>query len=541
MNTISPWYSPACVTFATRLDVAALVVTYAVKICFLALISICLFLPFSAIGFHFLSIRNKELALLWLVVCSLFFYGWWEPIYLALIIPSILFNFLLGKLLANNPSKTLLIVGVTANLGLMAIFKYAGFAVETHNEILGTNYVFPDIILPLAISFFTFQQIAYLADARAGKTREYRLGHYFLFVTFFPQLIAGPIVHHREMMPQFMRRITGQYVRRDITIGVSIFIIGLVKKVLVADNLAPYANEAFTAAGDGAILTFFEAWRGVLAYTFQLYFDFSGYSDMAIGAARIFGIRIPVNFNSPYKATSIIDFWRRWHITLSRFLRDYVYIPLGGSRKGKSRRWINILFTMILGGLWHGAGWTFVFWGLLHGLFLITNHGWVFVRNWLTITTSSPLYRWTARMITFLSVAIAWTYFRANDFETASSIVRGLFGQHGVAWPADKSKQLGFAIEALSGVGVRFTQLPLFNGIADLVTIIALITAVWLLPNTHQLFDRVVQTLDSEKKPGAIEMIRWQPSFRWAIFLSFCAFFAILRLESVNEFLYFQF
>ena len=272
--------------------------------------------------------------------------------------------------------KRWLLVAIAANLALLAYYKYAIFFVANAQRLIGHVGPLPEIVLPLGISFFTFTQIAFLVDAHRGLAREYSFTHYTLFVTYFPHLIAGPILHHREMMPQFDRRSTYTLDWDNVAVGLTMFIIGLFKKTVIADDMAAFASPAFDAAAGGTQLTLLEAWGAALAYTFQIYFDFSGYTDMALGASRMFGIVLPLNFRSPYKAANIIDFWRRWHITLSRFLRDYVYIPLGGNRKTVPRRYENLLLTMLVGGLWHGAGWTFVFWGALHGIYLVVNHGW---------------------------------------------------------------------------------------------------------------------------------------------------------------------
>jgi len=343
------------------------------------------FLPITLTIFFWIGKRNHhQVAISWLVLCSLFFYGWWSPAYLALILFSMLFNYAFGVMLGNGESrknkKALLILGVGINLGLLGYYKYANFFIDQLNWLLDSNFHLEKIFLPLAISFFTFQQIAYLVDAYRQETKEYNFLHYCLFVTFFPQLIAGPIVHHKEMLPQFSKNIVYKFNYEHMAMGITIFIIGLFKKVILADSVSIYATPVFNAAEIGATVTFFSAWGGALAYTLQLYFDFSGYSDMAIGIAYMFGIKLPINFNSPYKATSIIDFWRRWHITLSRFLRDYLYFALGGNRKGSIRRYINLFLTMLLGGIWHGAGWTFVIWGMLHGTYLIINHAWRKIR-----------------------------------------------------------------------------------------------------------------------------------------------------------------
>jgi len=291
------------------------------------------------------------------------------------------FNYVIGRSLnktCNNKGKgfsrkSILIFGVILNLSLLGYFKYADFFIENINIAFSVNAESLNLLLPLAISFFTFQQIAYLVDSYRQETKEYDFLNYALFVTFFPQLIAGPIVHHKEMMPQFAKTRNKVKSYRNIAMGLFIFSIGLFKKVVIADTFAVWATNGFDVA---TTLNLFEAWATSLSYTFQLYFDFSGYTDMAIGLALLFNIRLPVNFNSPYKATNIQDFWRRWHITLSRFLRDYVYIPLGGNKKGSFRTYNNLMATFVIGGLWHGASWAFIFWGFLHGLALTVQKLW---------------------------------------------------------------------------------------------------------------------------------------------------------------------
>lgn len=350
---------------------------------FNSFIFIFAFLPVALGGYLLTRLLFKETVwVIWLAACSLLFYAWWKPVYLILIVASILVNYTIGKKMGvsrGRPKKMLLILGVVMNLGVLAYFKYTNFIFENVGRIIGQDFDFNYIVLPLAISFFTFQQIAYLVDAYRGETMEVDFSRYTLFVTFFPQLIAGPIVHHREMLPQFFNKVEHRKLIDNLAVGLSIFAVGLFKKVVIADSLSKWAQPTFAIADMGVSPTFFESWIGALAYTLQLYFDFSGYSEMALGLGRMFGIVLPINFFSPYKARSIIDFWRRWHITLSRFLRDYLYIPLGGSRCGPLRHHVNLFVTMLLGGLWHGAGWTFVIWGMLHAIYLTINHLW---REW---------------------------------------------------------------------------------------------------------------------------------------------------------------
>ena len=381
------------------------------------------FLPFVYLLYFTLHrYGNTWIAKLFLVLSSLFFYSWWNPVYLPLILGSMLFNYITGQKLARNQKpKLLLFFGVSVNLGLLGYFKYADFLINNTNFLFGTEIPLLHLVLPLAISFFTFQQIAYLVDSYRHETKEYNFLNYALFVTFFPQLIAGPIVHHKEMMPQFSDANNRDPKAVHIAEGLFIFAIGLFKKVVIADTFAVWATEGFDHA---ASLDFSAAWITSLSYTFQLYFDFSGYTDMAIGAALLFNIRLPRNFNSPYKATSIQDFWRRWHITLSRFLRDYIYIPLGGNRKSERRTHYNLMITFVLGGIWHGAGWTFLFWGALHGFALIIH------RIWKKVGKTLP--KVAAWLITFLFVNISWVFFRAKSFDDAFKVLKGMFGLNGI-------------------------------------------------------------------------------------------------------------
>lgn len=381
------------------------------------------FLPITLIGFYVLATRSARTpAMLWLLACSVFFYGYWRLDYLPILLGSVLINYPIARLIQNStPNSAIgrgyLILGLVFNLGLLGYFKYLDFAIETVNAISGSSWSTLGLMLPLAISFFTFQQVTYLVDSYRGKVTTGTLLNYAVFVTFFPQLIAGPIVHHKEMMPQFAGRFIGVLRWKNLLLGLSIFGIGLFKKMVLADNLAPYADAGYAAHTE---LTTLDAWVTTLAYTFQLYFDFSGYSDMAIGAARLFGIRLPLNFFSPYKARSIQEFWRRWHITLSRFLRDYIYIPLGGNRGSASRTGLNLVLTFLLGGIWHGAGWTFIIWGLIHGCALVIAR--IFSRLGLVLPAIAG---WA---LTFFVVHIAWILFRAEDLAQAGHVLQTLFG-----------------------------------------------------------------------------------------------------------------
>ncbi len=372
-----------------------------------------------------------------LVLFSLFFYGFWKPIYLWLLFASLLFNFAAFKAMRGAPQfkRPILLGGVVFNLGLLGFFKYAGFFAETASLLPGLEFPALNIVLPLAISFFTFQQIAFLVDADKDESFDYSFIDYSFFVTFFPQLIAGPIVHHTEIIPQYARLNERMNVLRNLHIGLAVFTIGLAKKVLLADSFAQYATPIFAAADGGAAIGFRDGWTASLAYTLQLYFDFSGYSEMAVGLAAMFGLKLPVNFNMPYKSRNISDFWRRWHITLSEFLRDYLYIPLGGNRKGPARRYFNQFATMVLGGLWHGAGWTFVFWGALHGAYLALNQAVTdFAPGLSDAIKRVPLLSYA---LTFIAVVYAWVFFRAETFSGALTIVAAMSNLSALGAPAE--------------------------------------------------------------------------------------------------------
>jgi len=381
---------------------------------------IFLFLPIVFFGYFFLN-RTRLILLgkVWLVAASLVFYSYWSIKYLPLLLGSICFNFTVGTRLPRfRPGIMrwwILAGSIAANLGLLGYFKYANFFVENVNWVCDAGWGPMPVIIPLGISFFTFTQIAYLVDCYRGKVEEYSFLNYALFVTFFPHLIAGPILHHADMMPQFKSRWTLPIRYRNILLGLIIFSIGLFKKVVIADTFAIWANAGFDVTNR---LDFFSAWTTSLSYTFQLYFDFSGYSDMAIGSALLFNIWLPINFNSPYKALDIQDFWRRWHITLSRFLRDYLYFPLGGSRHSTARTLFNIMVTFVLGGLWHGASWMFIIWGVMHGAALVIHRLWGFLRISLPTELS-----W---LITFNFINIGWVFFRAKTLHDAQKVLKGM-------------------------------------------------------------------------------------------------------------------
>jgi D-alanyl-lipoteichoic acid acyltransferase DltB (MBOAT superfamily) len=479
-----------------------------------------------------LHVAGGRAAVAVLVVASLVYYGWWNPADVPILLGSAVANFLVGDRLirlrvADRPTGPLLWAGVAGNLLLLGRFKYAAFLDGVLVDLGAGGFGIAAVALPLAISFFTFQQIAYLADAAAGRMPRQRFVDYLLFVTFFPQLIAGPIVHHSEMMPQFAATRRAGPDARLVAEGLAFFVLGLAKKVLIADPLATIADPVFAAAATGPV-TAAAAWTGAVAYTLQLYFDFSGYSDMAVGLARLFGIRLPYNFASPYKATGIVEFWRRWHMTLSRFLRDYLYVPLGGSRRGPVRRWANLAATMVLGGLWHGAGWTFVAWGALHGLYLGVNHAWNALRRG---ATPGPFARIAAGAVTFLAVVIGWVLFRAPDIGTAGTLYAAMAGASGLVAPGDD-----LAPFFLAPPGEAWSPLQLIPGYAGGARIGAmglLLALVWLAPNTQEIVDGAAA--------GRTVRLRWRPDVAWAAALAALTLACVTRFSEVSAFLYFNF
>jgi alginate O-acetyltransferase complex protein AlgI len=477
------------------------------------------FLPISFFIYFYLNHKRLTIASKgFLVFSSLFFYSWWNIAYLPLILISMLFNYVIGNTLNKDinenkksfSKKSILIFGIVSNLVLLAYYKYADFFISNFNIVSGSNLNLLHMVLPLAISFFTFQQIAYLVDSYRGETKEYDFLNYALFVTFFPQLIAGPIVHHKEMMPQFANKRNMIKNYRNIALGIFIFSIGLFKKVVIADTFAVWATAGFDTA---TTLNFFEAWATSLSYTFQLYFDFSGYTDMAIGIALLFNIKLPINFNSPYKALNIQDFWRRWHITLSRFLRDYIYIPLGGNKISSFRTYSNLLATFVIGGFWHGAGWTFIFWGFLHGMALIIH------RIWSNLGFKmNTILAW---FITFNFVNIAWVFFRAKEWDDAIKVLKGMFGLTEIIL----SEKYSLSFSFLSKYGIIFDKVT--ENIGD-----GSRSLIWILFGTFFiLFFK--NSIEQSKK---FLITNKTLTLTIIYFLS-----SILSLNQISEFLYFNF
>jgi alginate O-acetyltransferase complex protein AlgI len=419
------------------------------------------FLPFVIITFFCVGTFSRRAAEAFLIAASLAFYAWWDYRNLAILLPSIAWNYVIGRriLVAQKASaaRAWMCLGVGANLSALAYFKYTAFILGNLAS-LGVDVPTVTVQLPLGISFFTFTQIAFLVDAFGGKVRGLEPAHYSLFVSYFPHLIAGPIIHHKEMMPQFAEPVTYSPRLRNIYLGFTLFCLGLVKKVAFADSVAPIVDHVFSTS-QVAPIGIVDAWAGALAYALQIYFDFSGYTDMALGMSAMLGIALPPNFNSPYRADSIVEFWRRWHMTLSRFLRDYLYIPLGGNRRGKSRRYVNLLVTMLLGGLWHGASWTFIAWGGLHGVYLTVNHLW---RDW----HGKPMPRLLARPFTLLAVVVAWVFFRAENMTSA--------------------------VELFSGMVGLSTRVPAFTlEVRDALLIAVLLTLTQLAPSSQDIIERL--------------------------------------------------
>lgn len=508
------------------------------------------FLPLTLVGYLLLRrFARQETVVIALGSASLVFYGWWDSRYLALIVGSVLFNFVLGRQVqlrktAGRPSSFLLAVGVTLNLGLLFLFKYLAFAIDTVNGLLPSPLPSYAVGLPLGISFFTFLQIAYLVDCHRGETRKTGFAPYFLFVTFFPHLIAGPLIHHSEMIPQFGRRAANVW--RDLAVGLTVFAVGLFKKLVLAQQMAYWADSVFDGAATGIAPTLMEGWIGAFCFAFQIYFDFSGYSDMAIGLSRMFGIRMPTNFASPYKSRDIIEFWRRWHMTLSRFFREYLYIPLGGNRTGPVRQLGNLFLVMLLAGLWHGASWKFAIWGALHGVFLVICHGWIQLRR--RSGREAPLLPTAVGMsLTFIAVVAAWVPFRADSLATARVVMEGMLGLNGVTLPSHYARLLGGAMGRLADFGVAFGAMTSYGGGWQLAWLLGCQGFVLLLPNTQELMRHYRPALvilgEDYRARGLPSWLAWRPGWPAALAGGLpSAYLCFLAIQgNPGEFIYFRF
>ena len=492
------------------------------------------FLPLTLIAtVAALKWLGRTAAMAALTLASLIFYGRWQVNALLIVGASIVFNYMLAQTIAKSVDprrrRQVLTLGVVGNLVALAYFKYANFLVANVAALMKTEIGHLNVVLPLAISFYTFQQIAFLVDTYQRKMNGISLQKYVISVVFFPHLIAGPILHYRNIIDQFESRFTVNW--GTISLGLPVFVLGLAKKVAIADPISLFVSPLFEKA-QTAHLEFIEAWAAALGYTAQLYFDFSGYSDMAIGLGLMFGITLPLNFYSPYKAKSIIEFWRRWHMTLSGFLRDYLYFPLGGGRVGPMRRHLNLMIVMVLGGLWHGASWTFVFWGALHGIYLVINHLW---RNKIAIRLGrldvalNPFYA----ILTFLSVVVGWVFFRASTFGTALNILSGMFAPSIVSLPAEVT----FFWGAIGASGVSWNQGMTFPDLVSFWSFAFVAYAlIWFAPNTSQIFGVVEGSSIGPSQP------RWPPTVRigGTAALMWTACFGVLS-AAASEFLYFQF
>jgi alginate O-acetyltransferase complex protein AlgI len=534
------------------------------------------FLPAALFGFYLLGTVSRTSAIRWLILVSLVFYAWWRPVNVLIIAPSIVINFALARVLlrlneseaSRRASKTLLFLGIAFNVVFLGIFKYTDFIYGAINDLFSANLVLRHIILPLGISFITFQKIAFLIDVQAGRVRSFTFQDYCTFVLFFPQLIAGPIVHYREMMPQF-HTASCRFDKENFAIGLTLLAFGLFKKVVFADQIALHVTPIYNGAAAGEKMSFVLAWMAAIGFTLQIYFDFSGYTDMALGLARFFGIRLPPNFNSPLRASNIIEYWLRWNMTLTRFLTGYLYNPLVlwltrrrlakgkpgfGGRNQTVGAFVSLLMgptlvTMFVSGLWHGAGYGFIVWGLLHGCYLTINHAWrlVAVRLWPDRPRYDRVMKPVGLVLTFVSVTTAMIFFRASTLTSAIDLVKGIIGLNGVAVPQALFDHLGPLTSTFHGIGVIPAESWSSQDFGK--------TAIWIgflmfvafaCPNTLQILARYEPALGVKPQPtkfliGRIKILEWGPSLPWAIAVSAIAGIAIVSIGGPSEFLYWQF
>jgi len=532
------------------------------------------FLPLTTAGFFALGSLSRAWSLRWLILASFFFYAWWRPLNVLLIAPSILINYALARMLQRlgrnesrrRASRVVLILGIAFNVAFLGYFKYTNFLGGAINDLFGADLILTEIILPLGISFITFQKIAFLIDVHAGRIEPFTLQEYCLFVLFFPQLIAGPIVHYREMMPQFQSA-PCRFDKENIAVGVTLLLFGLFKKVVLADSIAPHVTSIYGQAAAGGSISFFLAWMAAIGFTLQIYFDFSGYSDMALGAARLFGIRLPQNFNSPLQASSIIDFWLRWHMTLTRFLTAYIYNPLvlALTRRRLTRgqpgfaghrttlgafvqlMMFPTLLTMFVSGAWHGAGYLFILWGLLHGVYLTIAHAWRLVapRFWRDRNDYARFMKPFGLVLTLVAVAVSMVLFRSSTTAAAVDLLKGMIGLNGVALPASVYKTLGPLAAWLDSLGVIRDPGNDWDFIKMTIWIPVLTFIALFCPNTLQVLARYEPALGVKPSPSdaavAGRKIEWSPSLAWAFAASVIAGIGILSLGGKSEFLYWQF
>jgi alginate O-acetyltransferase complex protein AlgI len=493
------------------------------------------FLPLVWAGYR-LALRafGVSASIILLGLASYAFYLANEAAHPWLLAASILANFLVGRLLSATTGRErpfVLGLAVAANLGVLGYFKYADFILAQFVSSGAAPPVALGEALPVGLSFYSFTQIAFLVDAYRGDVVERRLGAYALFVSYFPHLVAGPILHHREMLPQF-RHPQRDRLAEDVFAGLAMLSIGLAKKVLLADTLGDTASGIFQAAATPAgAPSLFVAWIGAIAYALQIYFDFSGYSDMAIGVSRLLGIDLPINFNSPYKSATILQFWRRWHITLSRFLRDYVYIPLGGSRRGALRHHLNIAVTMVLAGLWHGAGWTFLLWGTMHGVAQSIALGWQALRNRIGLAPCPGPLGWFATMI---FVLFAWVPFRASSIAATASIWKAMLGQSGFALPD---------LRSLRGIAPALGLQAVDFGTSDLAVMLVASVIALACPNSQELLARFAVGIDSAGYDARGRPHRWHIGLNWrsCLWLGLVLGLALRLVGRSGAFIYFRF
>jgi alginate O-acetyltransferase complex protein AlgI len=529
------------------------------------------FLPATFLLFLLAGRLSRNLALGWLIVASLVFYAWWRPVNVPIIAASLAVNFVISRLMQRSAADrsgarlrgALLLVGVAFNIAFLGYFKYTNFLLTAMNDVTGTHFVLTQIVLPLGLSFITFQKIAFLVDVHSGRVESFSLRDYLLFVLFFPQLIAGPIVHYREMMPQFHQN-PCRFDGNALAAGLTMVCFGLFKKVVLADGIAAFASPVYLQATHGSV-SLLPAWLAAIGFTLQIYFDFSGYSDMAAGIARCFGVRLPLNFYSPLQASSIIDFWTRWHVTLSRFLTAYLYNPMllmltrrrlarGRSALGGHRASLGaflqllalpLVVTMLVSGIWHGAGYLFVVWGLLHGLYLTINHAWRLLGPRLLPDKKryERLMRPIGFAITFLAVVISMVFFRAPNLHAAIEVLKGMVGTQGIELPRLLAQKIGaahlpHAISVPENLGLKdFLQQNLW--------LLGLLFIALVLPNSVQIMRDAEPVLGArERAPNTgliLRSLSWKPTPAWALVMGVLALLAIMRLGGPSEFLYWQF
>ncbi|MGK7884102.1 MAG: MBOAT family protein [Crocosphaera sp.] len=532
---------------------------------------IFLFLPITLIIFYQLGQRNyQKIALVWIIVASFFFYARWNPAYLMFLLGSLVVNYSLGRTINSKfqtklsknlmiNERVFLILGIVFNLGLLAYFKYANFFIESLNGLVGSNWTLKNLILPLGISFITFEQIAYLVDTYKGKIKDHDLIHYCLFISFFPQLISGPIVRYKELAPQLKSPKIFRFDYEDFSVGLTIFSIGLFKKVIIADNLTPHISLIYGAINQDVNLSFVEAWTGILAHTLRLYFDFSGYSDMAIGVARMFGIKLPLNFDSPYKTTNISQFWSHWHMTLTRFFRDYLYLPLSRWLKtwplGKGQiaqqraTALNTFIGLSVTGLWHGAGWNFLAWGSLHGIYFIVYQQWRdFLKSKGNNLKDSP---WWSQLIGWFLTFFAWMFAlvltRTENIHQTSSMWGSMLGFNGISLPTSLENNFSF----LRNFGFNFSGLipNFYVNPSEIILLIAILLLIVLFtPNTQQWMGQYKPAVDyyagrikGQWKANIWKQLQWKPSSIFAFISSFLLIISLFSLYQEQPFIYFQY